>query len=96
MMYILCIVLCFAVGVMLSWHMYGVMWGETSVEAQDHEQYRRRAKERDEEFVNSYHLGCVIAFFSALFVDWTFPWVLMLAYSKWKNLEFFFNIGEGG
>ncbi|KAF8150156.1 DHHC palmitoyltransferase-domain-containing protein [Crassisporium funariophilum] len=72
MMYILCIVLCFAVGVMLSYHSYGIVYGETSVEGQDHDEYRRKAKQRNEVFVNSYDLG------------------------KRKNIEFFFNIGEGG
>ncbi|KAF4615737.1 hypothetical protein D9613_012465 [Agrocybe pediades] len=57
MIYILCIVLCFAVGVMLTYHLYGVSWGETTVEAQDHEQYRKKAKSRHEDFVNSYDLG---------------------------------------
>ncbi|KAJ3493710.1 hypothetical protein NLJ89_g10956 [Agrocybe chaxingu] len=72
MIYILCIVLCFAVGVMLSYHIYGIIWGETSVESQDHDEYRKKAKARNEDFVNSYDLG------------------------KLKNLQFFFNIGEGG
>lgn len=63
MIYILSAVLCFAVGVMLTWHMYGVMWGETSVEAQDHEQYRKKAKDRNEEFVNSYDLGYIFLLF---------------------------------
>lgn len=73
MIYILSIVLCFAVGVMLAYHLYGICWGETSVEGQDHEEYRRKAKERNEvrpfnqqlasystslqQFVNSYDLG---------------------------------------
>ncbi|KAF9559286.1 zf-DHHC-domain-containing protein [Agrocybe pediades] len=57
MIYILCIVLCFAVGVMLTYHLYGVSWGETTVEAQDHEEYRKKAKSRHEDFVNSYDLG---------------------------------------
>lgn len=48
MIYILSIVLCFAVGVMLSYHLYGISWGETSVEAQDHEEYRKKAKQRNE------------------------------------------------
>jgi len=47
----------FAVGVMLAYHLYGIAWGETSVEGQDHEEYRRKAKERNEHFVNSYDLG---------------------------------------
>ncbi|KAF5342559.1 hypothetical protein D9611_002060 [Ephemerocybe angulata] len=57
MIYILSAVLCFAVGVMLSFHLWGISNGETSVEAQDHEQYRHRAKVRRETFVNSYDLG---------------------------------------
>ena len=48
MIYILSIVLCFAVGVMLAYHLYGIAWGETSVEGQDHDEYRRKAKERNE------------------------------------------------
>ena len=73
MVYILSIVLCFAVGVMLAYHLYGISWGETSVEGQDHEEYRMKAKNRNEvrifkqqlssysiyfqQFVNSYDLG---------------------------------------
>ena len=48
MVYILSAVLCFAVGVMLSYHLYEIIYGETSVEAQDNEVYRRQAKERNE------------------------------------------------
>ncbi|KAF8972266.1 DHHC palmitoyltransferase-domain-containing protein [Flammula alnicola] len=57
MIYILSMVLCFAVGVMLSYHLYGISWAETSVEGQDHEEYRKKAKQRNEDFVNSYDLG---------------------------------------
>ncbi|KJA16200.1 hypothetical protein HYPSUDRAFT_47637, partial [Hypholoma sublateritium FD-334 SS-4] len=57
MIFILSVVLCFAVGVMLSYHLYGISWGETTVEAQDHEEYRKKAKRRNETFVNSYDLG---------------------------------------
>ncbi|KAH6913511.1 DHHC palmitoyltransferase-domain-containing protein [Coprinopsis sp. MPI-PUGE-AT-0042] len=57
MMYILCVVLCFAVTVMGAWHIYGISSGETSVEGQDNELYRKRAKARDQNFVNSYDLG---------------------------------------
>ncbi|KAG2018403.1 vacuole protein [Coprinopsis cinerea AmutBmut pab1-1] len=57
MIYILAVVLCFAVTVMGLWHVYGVSNAETSVESQDHEQYRKRAKARNETFVNSYDLG---------------------------------------
>lgn len=48
MIYILSIVLCFAVGVMLSYHLYGISWSETTVEAQDHDEYRKKAKARNE------------------------------------------------
>ncbi|EKM78985.1 hypothetical protein AGABI1DRAFT_75570 [Agaricus bisporus var. burnettii JB137-S8] len=72
MIYILAVVMFFAVGIMGGFHLRSVSRGETSVEAQDHETYRTRAKSRGETFVNSYDLG------------------------KRKNLELFFNIGEGG
>jgi palmitoyltransferase len=48
MVYILSAVLCFAVGVMLAYHLYEISYGETSVEAHDNEVYRRHAKERNE------------------------------------------------
>ncbi|KAI0707044.1 zf-DHHC-domain-containing protein [Earliella scabrosa] len=55
--YILATVLCMAVSAMASYHLYMVANGETSVESQDHEQYRRVARDRGESFVNSYDLG---------------------------------------
>ncbi|KAK7682474.1 hypothetical protein QCA50_014274 [Cerrena zonata] len=55
--YILAAVLCFAVTVMGAWHIWSVASGETSVEAHDHEHYRKIAKHRGEDFVNSYDLG---------------------------------------
>lgn len=66
MIYILSIVLCFAVGVMLAYHLYGICWGETSVEGQDHEEYRRKAKERNE--VRRFHptVGLVLNLFTAI------------------------------
>jgi len=48
MTFILSLVLCFAVGVMLIYHLYGISHGETSVEAQDHDEYRRKARGRGE------------------------------------------------
>lgn len=57
MSYMLSIVLCLAVFIMLLWHIWGIAKGETSVEAQDHEIYRKIAKDRGEAFVNSYDLG---------------------------------------
>ena len=55
--YILSAVLCFAVAVMGAWHIWSVASGETSVEAHDHDHYRKVAKRRGEDFVNSYDLG---------------------------------------
>lgn len=55
--YIICLVLSFAVAIMLAWHIWGVARGETAVEAQDHEVYTKWAKERGETFINSYDLG---------------------------------------
>lgn len=55
--YILAAVMCFAVTVMGAWHIWSIACGETSVEAQDHEHYRKMAKRRGEDFVNSYDLG---------------------------------------
>lgn len=46
--YILAVVMCIAVFIMLLWHLWGVVRGETSVEAQDHSFYRKNAKERGE------------------------------------------------
>lgn len=57
LIYLLSVVLCLAVGIMLSYHLWGIASGETSVESQDHEIYRSRAKSRGETFVNSYDLG---------------------------------------
>ncbi|THU93701.1 hypothetical protein K435DRAFT_820176 [Dendrothele bispora CBS 962.96] len=55
--FILSCVLCFAVGIILIVALWRVMKGETSVEAQDHEIYRKVALSRGEAFINSYDLG---------------------------------------
>lgn len=55
--YVLSVVLCLAVVIMVSWHLWGIACGETSVEAADHEQYRTLVSGRGETFVNSYDLG---------------------------------------
>ncbi|EGN98748.1 hypothetical protein SERLA73DRAFT_181375 [Serpula lacrymans var. lacrymans S7.3] len=57
LIYMLSVVLCLAVGIMLSWHLLGVAAAETSVESQDHDVYRKIAKSRNDTFVNSYDLG---------------------------------------
>ena len=48
MTYILAAVLCMAVTAMGGWHLWMVACGETSVESQDNEQYRRFAGRRGE------------------------------------------------
>ncbi|KNZ75818.1 putative palmitoyltransferase ZDHHC16 [Termitomyces sp. J132] len=55
--YLLAAVLCLAVGIMLSYHVWSISCGETTVEGQDHEVYTKKAKSRGETFVNSYNLG---------------------------------------
>ncbi|KAM5539275.1 hypothetical protein V8D89_007148 [Ganoderma adspersum] len=55
--FILAGVLCMAVTAMAGWHLYMIACGETSVESQDHEHYRRVARERGESFVNCYDMG---------------------------------------
>jgi hypothetical protein len=57
LIYFLCIVMCLAVGTMLTWHLWGVAVGETAVESHDHEHYQRVAESRGEAFQNSYDLG---------------------------------------
>ncbi|KAF8217400.1 zf-DHHC-domain-containing protein [Mycena galopus ATCC 62051] len=57
MIYILSVVMCLAVGIMCSFHLWNIAHGETTVEGQDHEVYRKMAKARNETFVNSYDLG---------------------------------------
>lgn len=55
--YILSAVLCVAVGIMMSFHVWGVGKAETSVDSHDHGIYRKMAKDRGEVFENSYDLG---------------------------------------
>ena len=55
--YILSVVLFLAVTIMTAYHLWGIACGETSVESQDNEQYRKIAEERGDDFVNSYDLG---------------------------------------
>jgi len=55
--YIISVVLCLAVGIMLMYHLGSIAMGVTSVEAHDHEEYRKQARARGEAFLNSYDLG---------------------------------------
>jgi palmitoyltransferase len=46
--YLICIVMCLAVGTMLAWQLWSVSIGETAVEGYDHEHYRKIATSRGE------------------------------------------------
>ena len=46
--YLLAAVLCLAVGIMLSFHVWSISCGETTVEGQDHEVYTKKANSRGE------------------------------------------------
>lgn len=60
MSYMLSIVLCLAVFIMLLWHIWGIAKGETSVEAQDHEIYRKIAKDRGEVSAFAFYFGALV------------------------------------
>ncbi|KAH8112627.1 zf-DHHC-domain-containing protein [Phellopilus nigrolimitatus] len=53
LIYILSFVLCLAVGIMLTWHLWSICSGETSVENHDHDVYRKYAKERGQQIIHS-------------------------------------------
>ncbi|KAF7291325.1 Palmitoyltransferase [Mycena indigotica] len=57
LIYILAAVMSLAVGIMVGFHLRTVANGETTVESQDNDVYRKMAKSRAEAFVNSYDLG---------------------------------------
>jgi len=57
LIYILAGVLCIAVALMLTFHIWGIAKGETSVESHDFPMYSKRAKSRGNVFVNCYDLG---------------------------------------
>jgi len=72
-------VLGFAVLIMFGWHLWSIAQGETSVEAQDNDQYRKIAKSRGREFVNSYDLGVKknLALFFNIGED-RYPWYTLV------------------
>ncbi len=87
--YILSVVLCMAVTAMAGWHLFMIASGETSVESQDHELYRRVARDRGEvgHFPHPRMSQC-----SKL--PQTFVNCYDLGYRK--NLQLFFNVGPDG
>jgi palmitoyltransferase len=61
MIYILAVVLFLAVGIMGGYHFWGVANGETSIEAQDNEVYRSKAKTRGEvRFLGSFSKSSLV------------------------------------
>jgi hypothetical protein len=46
--YVLSAVLCIAVGIMLTWNLWTISLGETTVESEDHDYYRKVARDRGE------------------------------------------------
>ncbi|GJE89925.1 hypothetical protein PsYK624_060370 [Phanerochaete sordida] len=57
LIYLLAMVMAFAVTVMGGFQLLAVSNGETTVESQDNDQYRKIARSRGEAFANSYDLG---------------------------------------
>ncbi|KAH9907095.1 DHHC palmitoyltransferase-domain-containing protein [Epithele typhae] len=80
MIYILAGVLWMAVTAMAGWQIYMISCGETSVESQDHEQYRRFAGRRGDTFVNCYDLGRIknLQLFFNVGVDGYPLWTLII------------------
>jgi palmitoyltransferase len=53
--YLVCIVMCLAVGTLLTWQLWSVSIGETAVESYDHEYYRKVATSRGEVCLEQLH-----------------------------------------
>ena len=87
--FILAGVLCMAVTAMAGWHLYMIACGETSVESQDHEHYRRVARDRGEVSPTSYPYVEPTADGAQSFVN-----CYDMGYLK--NLQLFFNVGQDG
>ena len=79
-----------AVTAMAGWHLYMIACGETSVESQDHEQYRRFAGRRGE--VSRHFVSNTTS------LMYSFPQTFVNCYDLGylRNLQLFFNIGEDG
>ena len=79
-----------AVTAMAGWHLYMVSCGETSVESQDHEQYRKFAGHRGEVSWDP--------FFPPRPLGSSQGQTFINSYDlgRWKNLQLFFNVGQGG
>lgn len=71
LLYILSSVICLAVSIMSSWHIWSIANAETSVEAHDHEEYRRLAKGRGEvcSFITNFMSNAVIYTLAQEFIN---------------------------
>lgn len=59
----------FAIFIMFGWHLWSVGQGETSVEVQDNDQYRKIAKSRGQVCVSTVGEGAVFTFTIKEFVN---------------------------
>jgi palmitoyltransferase len=105
--YLLCVVMCLAIGTMLAWQLWSVAIGETAVESYDHEYYRKVASSRGEVCLETQMPPNLVLHLSQTFqnsYDLGFALSLLVApssllshfYRKSKNLELFLNIGIDG
>lgn len=109
--YILSGVLCFAVGIMLMFHLWTIIHGETSVESQDNDHYGRIAKSRGEVSLYTFTyrrypqidmrvlrrlLSTRTILGKTLHVLVELPSSDSCVRRKLRNLQLFFNVGQGG
>ena len=105
--YLLCVVMCLAIGTMLAWQLWSVAIGETAVESYDHEYYRKVASSRGEVSLQT-QLPPISSYTSRrpskTLTTLGSPFSLLPSpssllshfYRKLKNLELFLNIGIDG
>ena len=87
--FILAGVLCMAVTAMAGWHIFMIACGETSVESQDHEHYRKIARQRGEVSLPRPTTQRI--------TDGSFQtFVNSYDMGYLKNLQLFFNVGPDG
>ena len=103
---VLSVVLCLAVGVMVTWHLLSIARGETTVESHDHDLYRKAARSRGEVRtfdVHSEQTNLLLCYSRSLSIHMMSGWcALHRCLSKLmrirfrRNLELFFNVGPSG
>ena len=87
--FILAGVLCMAVTAMAGWHIFMIACGETSVESQDHEHYRKIARQRGEVSLSRPTTRRITdEGFQTFINSYDMGYI--------KNLQLFFNVGPDG